>query len=212
MTTDPPAPGRVLLLAGCFADAAPSIGLAVALAARMRASIEAVLALDARAEGAALVPFGRPRGAPPPALSRESLTLSYAADARAFRLRLDKAAAGASLRWSFRTESGLLPDLALGMWQPGDAVIFGHRRFLALRGPVVSLGGDQDGSASRLAGDLARALGLRARVLPAETPPAQLDALAASALVLPRSFQTDRRLLAALIEAARCPVLLGPAE
>jgi hypothetical protein len=123
MTTDPPVPRRVLLLAGCFADAGPAIGLAVTLAARMQAALEGVLALDPRteaAEGAALVTGRRAAGATV-LLSRERLSLAYAADARAFRTRLDRAAAALTLRTSFRVDTGALPDLALGLRRPGDA-------------------------------------------------------------------------------------------
>ena len=229
MTTDAasaqptaPPPRRVLLLAGCYADAGPAIGLAAALAQRMQAALEGVLALDPRAEaaeGATLVVAGRARGAVL-ALDRERLTLAYAADARAFRSRLDATAARLAIRWSFRTDTGALPDLALGLRQPGDAVVLGHRRFLPLRGPVLALedsaeGAPEsaaDGPAARLAADLARALGLRARRLPADTPAAALEPLAISALVLPHSIQSDPARLAALIEAARCPVLLSPAS
>ena len=204
---------RVLLFAGCYADAGPAIGLAVTLAQQMQAVLEGVLALDPRmeaAEGAALVMAGRARGTTL-ALSRERLSLAYAADARAFRSRLDAAAARLSIRWSFRTDTGALPDLALGLRRPGDAVILGHRRFLPLRGPVIALEEGEDGPAARLASDLARALNLRARVLPAGTPAAALEPLAISALILPQSVQDDPARLAALIDAARCPVLLSPA-
>lgn len=209
--TEPLPARRVLLMAGCFADAAQSIELAVAVAARMQASLEGVLALDPRAEGAALVRSGA-RGATGVALSRESLRLAYAADARAFRQRLDQAAAAASLHWSFRTDAGLVADLALEMRRPGDAVIIGHRRLLGLRGPVVSLDTVESGSAAQLGMALARTLGLRLRLLPADTPPAEIDVLAASVIVLPHQLPLNRPHLNVLIEAARCPVLLGASD
>lgn len=211
MTTEIRSSRRVLLLAGCFADAAPSIDLAVALAMQMQASLEGVLALDPRAEGAALVRTGPQRREDPP-LNSERLRRACAADARAFRRRLDLAAARASLRWSLRTDTGLLPELALELRQPGDAVILGHRRFLALRGPVISLDSGESGPTAQLAADLARRLGLHARLLPTDTTPAQIDLLAASLIVLPKSLQENRPRLNVLIEAARCPVLLGATE
>ncbi len=212
MTTDPPPARRVLLLAGCFADAGPAIGLAVALAARTRAALEAVLALDPRAvaaEGAQIVADGRPTGATL-LLSRERLSLAYAADARAFRSRLDRVAAKSKLRASFRIDTGTLPDLALGMRQPGDAVILAYRRFLPLRGPVIALEDEVDGPAARLATELARMLGTRARVLPADTPPEALDPMPLSALVLSRATLPAPARLAALLDTARCPALLAP--
>jgi hypothetical protein len=212
MTADAPPARRVLLLAGCFADAGPAVGLAAALAVRMQAALEGVLALDPRteaAEGAALVTWRRAAGATV-LLSRERLSLAYAADARAFRSRLDSAAAALALRASFRIDNGALPDLALGLRQPGDAVIMAYRRFLPLRGPVIALEDGEDGPAARLANELARALGLRARVLPADTPPEALDPLPVGALVLSQAIRPDPVRLAALIDAARCPVLLAP--
>lgn len=212
MTSDAPSTRRVLLLASCFADAAPSIRLAVAVASRMQASLEGVLAVDARAEGAAALLAFRHRSGAVLALDRERLSQSYAADARAFRRRLDAAAAGASLRWSFRTDSGVLPELGLGMCGAGDAVIFGQRRFLAFGGAVIALDDSETGSAAALATELARVLRLHLRVLPTDTPPSELDLLAPGVLVLPHVFQADPARLDALIGAARCPVLLGPAE
>ncbi|MCC6006143.1 MAG: hypothetical protein JJU40_00515 [Rhodobacteraceae bacterium] len=212
MTTDPPRARRVLLLAGSFADARPAIGLAVALAARTQAALEAVLALDPRteaAEGARLVTWGRPAGTTL-LLSREGMSIAYAADARAFRSSLDRAALEMKLRASFRTDSGTLPDLALGLRQPGDAVIMACRRFLPLQGPVAALEDDEDGPAARLATELARMFGTRARVLPADTPPDVLDPMLLSALVLSRTNSSDPAHLAALIDAARCPALLTP--
>jgi len=211
MTTDAPPSRRVLLLAGCFADAAPSMGLAVALAARMQARLEGVLALDPRAEAAALVTVG-PRGRAGPAPGGEPLRRACAADARAFRQRLDVAAAGASLPWGFRIGTGLPSELALGLRQPRDAVILGHRRFLSLRGPLVSLAGSDSDPTALLAADLARALGLRLRLLPVETPPSEIELLAASAIVLPRAIGDNPSSLNMLMDLARCPVLLDAAE
>lgn len=214
MTIDAPPSRRVLLLAGCFADAGPAIGLAAALAARTQAALHGVLAQDPRAqaaEGTELVTGRRAAGATL-LLSRERLSLAYAADARAFRSRLDRAAAALALRASVRIDTGALPDLALGLRQPGDAVIMAYRRFLPLRGPVIALEDLENGPAARLAIELSRALGLRAHVLPADTPPEVLDPLPVSALVLPHDFHPDPARLAALVEAARCPVLLAPDE
>lgn len=212
MTTDPPPMRRVLLVAGCFADAGPSIGLAVALAVRMQAALEAVLARDPRAEaaeGAQVVTDGRPTGARL-LLSRERLSLAYAADARAFRNRIDRVATMSKLRASFRIDTGTLPDLVLGLRQPGDAVILAYRHFLPLRGPVIALEDEVDGPAARLAAALARMLGTRARVLPADTPPEALDPMPLSALVLSHAILSAPARLAALLNAARCPALLTP--
>lgn len=211
MTVEAPSAQRVLLLAGSFADAAPSMDLAVAVASRIQGSLEGILVQDPRAEGATPVRVDH-RANALVALSGERLRLAYAVDARAFRSRLKQAATSASLHYRFRTESGLLPDLAIRMTQPGDFVILGHRRFLALRGPVISLDENKDGPAALLATDLARRLGLRLRILPADTQALELDLLAASMVVLSQTAQAQPHRLNALIETARCPVLFRIAE
>ena len=212
MMAEAPTPRRrVLLMASCLADAAPSISLAVTAAARLQASLEGVLARDPRAEGAALVmAAGQP-------LSPERLARAYAADARAFRRRLDQAAATAALECAFRIDTGALPDLALRPPRPDDAVLIAHRRLMALRGPVVLLGGvegDQPPDqppvqALDLAIDLARALGLRSRFLPGDTALAEIELLSASLILLPRGMNAPATRLRQIIEAARCPVLLN---
>ena len=206
MTTEAPR-RRVLLMASCLADAAPSITLAVTAAAQLRASLEGVLAQDPRAEGAALVM------AAGETLSPERLARAYAADARAFRQRLDHAAATAALQWAFRTDTGALPDLALRPPRPDDAVLIAHRRLMALRGPVVVLGGaDGEQTADRaldLAIDLARALGVRSRFLPGDIALAEIELLSASLILLPGSVKAPAPRLRQIIEAARCPVLLN---
>ena len=185
--------------------------LAVAVATRMRARLEGVLALDPRAEAAALVTVSpRGRAGPPP--GGEPLRLACAADARAFRRRLDLAAAGASLSWGFRIETGLLSELALELRQSRDTVILGHRRLLSLRAPLVSLSASPSDQTAHLAADLARMLGLRLRILPVDTPPSEIALLAASAIVLPRSFLENPPLLSQMMEAAGCPVLFDAAD
>lgn len=177
----------------------------------MRARLEGVLALDPRAEAAALVTVD-PRGRAGPAPGGEPLRLACAADARAFRHRLDAAAAGASLPWGFRIATGQPSELALGLRQPGDLVILGHRRFLSLRGPLVSLAGSESEPTAHLAADLARALELPLRRLPADTPPSEIKLLAASAIVLPRGFGDTLPLLNMLMEVTCCPLLLDAVE
>ena len=211
MMAEAPTPRRrVLLMASCLADAAPSISLAVIAAARLRASLEGVLAQDPRAEGAALVMTGAGAGAP---LSPERLARAYAADARAFRRRLDQAAAAAALPWAFRTDTGALTDLALHPPRPDDAVLIAHRRLMALRGPVVLMGGAEGDQGNELAIDLAidmaRALGLQSRLLPGDTALAEIELLSASLILLPRGMNTPAPRLRQIIEAARCPVLLN---
>ncbi|KPQ06491.1 MAG: hypothetical protein HLUCCA12_10895 [Rhodobacteraceae bacterium HLUCCA12] len=230
MPTDPaPASigrGRLVIVAGCYADAAPAIGLAEAIAQQMRvvlgdpperAMLAAIIGILARdpavdaAEGAPVLTPPRPFR-PGLALTREGLSAAYAADARAFRTRLERIATRGRIRWEFRSDIGLGADLAVRIRQPGDMIMLGHRRLLNTGAPVVVLCDAQDRRTLDLAAALARAVQRRLLCLPRETAddPARIDALWASALILAPDPVLAPGRLATLIEAARCPVLLAP--
>lgn len=209
---------RFLIVAGCFADAAPAIRLA-ALLAQARQPAGALVGVLVRettleaAEGAPLL--SRPRmnrSLPPPALSREALSAAYAADARAFSARLSLIATRARLPWAFRTDQGMSADLACQLRQPGDIVLLGYRRLLDTGGPVVALCPDDDHHTRSFASALARALHCRALSLPVEAAdrPAMIDEMSASALIVAPVLAHQPARLSALIEAARCPVLVAP--
>lgn len=224
MTAEQAAARRVLIVASGYADAAPAIGPAAALAGLLRAAMVGVLArepLTELAEGAPVLPAA---GGAAQALTREALERAWSADARAFRQLLSRTALAARLGWEFRSDSGASVDLALRLRQPGDMVLLGYRQLYRRRGPVVVLGapapaagGTLDASA-KLAQGLAGALRLRAMTLalPVEGEgsgeAALLEELSASLLVLsPRAARAPGQ-LTALLEAARCPVLIGPEE
>lgn len=209
---------RIVIVAGCFADAAPAIRLAevVAQTRQTAAALVGVLvretALEA-AEGAPLLARHRMAPMPPPlALTRDALAAAYATDARAFSTRLSLIATRARLTWEFRTDHGITADLACRLRQPGDTLLLGYRRFLETGGPVVALCHTDDIRTQTLANALARALRRRALSLPIETAdqPALIDAMSATALVIAPELARQPVLLSALIEAARCPVLVAP--
>lgn len=223
---------RFVIVAGSYADAAPAIRLAEALAnarptmaERKRASagmgaLLGVLVADTMleaAEGALLVsrpPLrGRPSAARPAgALTREALSAAYASDARAFSARLSMIAARTRLSWDFRTDQGLTVDLACRLRQPDDTLLLGYRRLLDAGGPVVALCHDDDQPTRTLALALARRLRCRAVVLPPETAdqPGLIDAMSATALIVAPELAREPARLSALAEAARCPVLVAP--
>ncbi|MCC5986850.1 MAG: hypothetical protein JJT95_04155 [Pararhodobacter sp.] len=227
MTADETARRRVLIVAGGFADAAPAISMAAALAALSRAALLGVLAREPLAELAEGAPVLSAAGGGARALTREALESAWAADARAFQRRLSETALAAQLGWEFRSDPGTGAELALRLRRPGDMVMLGYRRLYRRQGPVVVLGGPSvgggdagagAGAGEKLAQGLAGALHLRAMTLawPArsddvgEREAQLLEELSASLLVLnPRAGLAPQR-LAALLEAARCPVLIGP--
>lgn len=223
---------RVVILAASFADAAPAIRLAEALVQLRegtgtepaRAMI-GVLALDPMLDaalGAPLLPRGRLRPADMPrataatahagALSREALASAYASDARAFSARLTRIAAARRLACEFRTDQGLTADLAFRLRRPGDMLVLGYRRLLETGAPVVALCRPEDARTQALARALARALHRRAVILPPEAAdqPGMIEGLSATALILAPELARQPARLSALIEAARCPVLVAP--
>jgi len=223
MTTDP-ATRRFLIVAGCYADAAPAISLAEALAralpSALAGSLSGVLvgvlvrqpALD-YAEGAPVLSAPR-LSLQPEALTHERLTQAYAADARAFSSRLSLIASRARLTWEFRTDSGMTVDLACRIRRPNDTVLVGYRRFLNTHGPVVALCRADDHRTQELAASLARTLHRRALSLPIEAADQTglIEEMSATALIVSSELARQSARLSALIEAARCPVLVAPDE
>lgn len=197
---------RIAIVAGCYADAEPAIGLALRLAPELQGNLVGVLARDPLALAAAgsAVLAGRHQTG---ALSTEALRSAYDSDARAFSARLSRLARATSLAVEFRSTEGHVAQLACELRTGGHIVLVGYRRMMRLRGPVLLVG---DGAGSRAAGfaaRLARALGVRTETL-AETDIATIDRTSASALVLAAESQLAAEELSALIEAARCPVIL----
>lgn len=216
MTTDDAPSRRLLIVAGCYADAAPAISLAEALSGRLVKGLVGVLAREPAAEaaeGAPVLSAQRPRTTGS-AVTRERLSAAYAADARAFSARLSLIATRSRMTWEFRTDSGMTSDLACRFRQPDDLVLVGYRRLLDTGGPVIALCREEDRRTQQLAAALARALKRRALVLPIETADQieRIEAMSATALILAPELAVRSGWLAALVEAARCPVLIAPDE
>jgi hypothetical protein len=221
---------RVLLVAGCLADAEAALPLAVRLAALARAEITGVLAEDPAAlnlPGHAIAPGH----AAPVEITAERMLAAFQADARAFETRLARAAAQAALGWGFRREAGAMAEVLERLTRQEDVALVGYRRAMRVRGPIVALSHGAEAETVVLARTLARAMRLPLMLLSVGEAEAAdtsasgetrlavpdpmaalraLDTLAPTAVVL----QADRTLfgagpgLRALIETARCPVLL----
>jgi hypothetical protein len=159
---------RVLVVAGCFADAEDAIPLAIRLAALTRAEVTGILAEDPSAlelPGRAIVPG---RGAVE--ITSERMLAAFGADARAFEKRLGRAAAEAALGWRFQRERGALPEVLDRLARREDVALLGYRRALRVRGPIVALGRAlgaapsgrvADGATAALADALARSCNCR---------------------------------------------------
>jgi hypothetical protein len=219
---------RVLVVAGCYADAEAAIPLAVRLATLARAEVTGVLAEDPMAfelpdHAVALGRGGAMK------IDPERMLAAFGADARAFEARLGRAARQESLGWRFLRERGAVPEVLERLAQREDVALLGYRRALRLRGPIVTLGRGIGGDAETvsLAQTLARALVVPLMVLriggrpgpethsaimvsDAQAALQALDTLAPTALIVDAGlaeFATGPA-LRALIETARCPVLL----
>lgn len=222
---------RVLVVAGTYADAEAAIPLAVRLAEISRAEVTGVLAEDPAAlELPGHAAFTGASG--PVRMTAERMLEAFGADARAFEARLGRAAARAALGWRFRRESGALPEVLERLARRDDIALLGYRRVLRVRGPIVAMGRDlrrRGGSESvALAEALARALRLPVLVMrigggdgghdasdevsvaDEQSALHMLDSLAPTALILDAGMADMARGpgLVALIETARCPVLL----
>lgn len=211
---------RFLIVAGCYADADPAIRLAEALAqARQSARMGALAGVMVRetvceaVEGAPLLSWNRLRPrSEAVVVTREGLTAAYAADARAFSNRLSLTATRARLTWTFHTDQGATADVACRLRLPGDTLFLGVRRLLDTGGPVVALCQSDDFHTQTFAATLARTLNCRTLALPieGEDAPKQIDEMSVNALIVAPGLIRQPARLSALIEAARCPVLVVP--
>jgi len=224
--SDPVRIRRVLVLAGSYADAEAAIPLAVRLASLSRAEITGVLAEDPAAldlPGPAIATLAGGLVE----ITAERMLAAFRADARAFEARLGRAATQASLGWRFVHERGALHEVLWRLARRDDVMLVGYRRPLRLRGPVVALS-EGGGGAVALAPALARAMRLPLLTLSVGDPQEHaagstqvsvpdmaaalrmLDTLAPTVLVLDggASARATGPALRALIETARCPILL----
>ncbi len=214
---------RLLIGAGCFADARAALLIADRLAAVTASDLGGFLFED-RTETDIAAPAPRrvvsSRGTllmvPPP----RQMQLLRDSDARAFRQMLHRMAERAAARWSFERRQGdpvgELCTLA-GQW---DWVLIGHRRVGAHRGRVVMLAppDGESGDLAALADSLAAALRIRRVTLPAGPDEAeilaQVDRIPAEVVLIDARHGPIRDIgqIRRLLGAARCPVLILGAD
>ncbi len=222
MTGGRTGPRRVLVGAGCFADALAALRLLERLDGPYLDEIRGVLVEDTGFSGAAM-PGQRvvsTAGVLSVAPSAQQMRRQFERDARAFERMLSEVAGGG--KWSFEHQEGELfghlRDAARG-W---DMLLVGHRKTQALPGRVILIAPTAGASAraADFAAELAGVLGVpvqRLAVRPGGEA-ALLDRLGripAAALVIDLSAGglTGEQPLQALIDAARCPAfVLEPKE
>ena len=224
MTEPSPPLRRILIGAGCYADARDAVEIAEHLAAAMRLDLIGLMLDDPAAQETAVTPRQRvvtASGAMILALDRQQMRLVMASDARAFRLHLARIAEIHALPWSFEQQTGELLSGLCRAAQDWDLMMIGQRRSRRTGGPVLVVSGTtapQNADEAALIDALATALQTRALHLrvgePLETAmPDLLEKIArtGAALVVTHAgsgpFRTEDQ-LRQLVDAARCPVLV----
>lgn len=226
---------RIMIGAGCFADAEAAMRLADQILANLPAELGGVLVEEdvmtdiVRLPGQRVVTSGGSLMEPPSA--REVLILAES-DARAFQDRLATIARARSAKWCFERRGG---DLIHGLFEAArgwDILLLGYRALHKRPGQVVVVTAGSQGSsrATKLAGELAQVLKTNALMLSlsaedGETGLAeptriamdsesglltQLGRINASVVVVDLAaspLQTEDQ-LRQLLEAARCPVVV----
>ncbi len=237
MSRTPDSPGRVILGATSFADAESALGYAIALARRLNGELmgllieeETFIACSAgRGTQAVMAHVGRSTQ-----LSEDAMRAAYRRDARAFRQRLEQAALGNALRWSFAIRQGRAPLLLAQAAEAGDLVILGYRAAPVDAGHVTAvMGATLDRDMLARAADLAREsgrglsilapavlgdsvtaaatrLGIPARLIAADGLAALLHRLNRlhAAIVFLGEDSVPSGSLSAVVAAARAPVVL----
>ncbi|WP_146348179.1 hypothetical protein [Falsiphaeobacter marinintestinus] len=228
---------RIMIGAGCFADAQAAMRLADQILATLPAELggilieEDVMADIVQLPGQRVVTSGGSLMVPPSARQIQILADS---DARAFRDKLSKIARARSAKWYFERRVG---ELIHGLFEASkgwDILLLGYREMHKRPGQVVVVTTASRGSAraEKLAGELAQVLETELLVLATEeseaTPSepsrvtmdnepkllAQLSRINASAVVVDLAacpLQTENQ-IRQLLEAARCPVVVLGAE
>lgn len=230
---------RILIGAGCFADADAAIRLVDRIVATLPAELggvfvdEDLMADLVRWPGQRIVTSAGSLMVPPSGAEIRTLMES---DARAFRNKLAAIARARSLKWSFERRGGDLIRRAFEAATGWDILLLGHREMHRRPGQVVVATVDPPGSerAGNLAGELAQAL--KTEVLALSIPMARhgsevpgpyriavedtsalfarLGRINAAAVVIDLAaspVQTEDQ-LRQLLEAARCPVVVLGAE
>lgn len=226
--SDAPRSRRVLVIANCYADARTAIPLAMRLARSARAEVLGVFGEDPVTRDLPGVAFAAEAGG---GASAQRMLAAFQRDARAFEADLSRAAARATLSWSFRRLSGTLEAILQDIAERGDIALMGYRQTLQVAGPVVVLSERDESPALALGAELAHGLRRPLRLVTMGRPggphaPGRadgrdevadfdaalrlLDGLAAAAVVVDAdspSLATPGR-IQRLREAARCPVIL----
>ncbi len=212
---------RLLIGAGCFADAKSALKLAEILADRLVADLGGVLVEEWRSipPGTKLVRFsGEVTEAPSPEQAAHYAEL----DAKQFRLTLSTLAETRSLTWSFDRQSGDLVAHLVHVAHDWDIVLLGLSPLHRSPGRVVCIspgGGAAQSAAQTLAADLAQAL--KTEMMPLSPKAGEpgdstlsllarlnrMNAVAVVADIAAGPFRSPAE-LRALLGAARCPVLL----
>ncbi|MBR9651497.1 hypothetical protein [Thalassovita aquimarina] len=219
-------PRRILVGAGCFADARAALRLLERLEGPHMAEIHGVLVEETAISGAAM-PCQRVvtiAGALTVVPSAQQLRRQFESDARAFRRMLSEIAG--SGKWSFEQREGELIGHLREAARGWDMLLVGHRKTQPLTGRVILIAPPAGASpqAADFAAELADVLGAPVQRL-AVTPEDDADHASAAALLerlgripaaavvidLPAGGLARPDRLQAVIDAARCPTfVLGP--
>lgn len=230
---------RILIGAGCFADADAAMRLTDRILASIPAELGGVLIEDDAMADIAHVPTQRvvtPGGALMVPPSTNELRITAESDARAFRNKLATIARTRSTTWHFERRGG---DLILGLFEAAkgwDILLLGYREMHKRPGQVVVLTVASEGvsRARAFADELALVLNASVQELSTsgvdeqsdlngsvhgavEREPAlfaQMSRINASAVVvdLAAGPLRSKEHLHRLLEAARCPVFVLGAE
>jgi nucleotide-binding universal stress UspA family protein len=218
----PPARRRILIGAGCYADARAAMEIAERLAASAGYDLGGLLLDDPAASETAITPGHRVvtcSGALMLAPDRAQMQRAMASDARAFRAQLSRIAESHAVSWSFEQRRGELFSGLIRAAHGWDLLMIGYRRLRRRTGLVVVIGsgpepGDVEGAA--LANTLASILRTGTIRLDAgggdDTAAllARIGRIHAALIVTDAGrgpFRTGDQ-LRRLVEAARCPVLV----
>jgi hypothetical protein len=215
----PPEPrthSRIVVAASSFADASSGVRLAALLSARIEADLQGVF-IEGETGDLFRSPAARivsTTGALLALPSPEEMRATLKREAHAFESEIARIAQSHARPWSFRTIQGRLFGRLDDLLQARDILLLGHRPLLRLRGPVVRLGktGHPD-----IAAGLAADLGVPLVTVPVtddrteqEETLEMIGRTSATAIVIDTEagpLRTPEQ-IEALLEAARCPVIL----
>lgn len=216
---DQPARSRIVVAASSFADASPGVRLAALLSARIEADIEGIFVEEEatvlfRSPAARIVSATGTLIALP---SPEDLHAALQRDALAFESEIAHIAQVHARPWSFRRLQGRLSGRLDELLHARDILLLGHRPLHRIRGPVIRLGpSNRLDIAAGLAADLGVPLmdiavpGSDAKRQALDEALALIGRTSATAIVADTVSGPVRapQEIEALLDAARCPVVL----